>query len=261
MNTTIQNETLTRTGPSATTRRALIHASVSAVAAGLAIAGTTGRTQAADVAPAQTSGKRAFQDDHQPVPLPFAASSLKGLSERLIESHWANNYGGSVRALNEVNRRLAQALAEPDFPAFVYDDLKREHLARTGSVVLHELYFANLGGGGAAPAAVRTAIAASFGSYDRWETEFRRIAAGLGGGSGWVVLGFNWHLEVLENYWMADHMHGPIATEPLLVLDMYEHSYQMDYGAAAARYVDAFFANVNWDAVAARFEAGRPAVS
>jgi superoxide dismutase len=53
------------------------------------------------------------------------------------------------------------------------------------------------------------------------------------GGSGWVVLGFNQHTRQLENYWMADHAHGPSATLPILVMDMYEHSYQMDFGAAA----------------------------
>ena len=86
------------------------------------------------------------------------------------------------------------------------------------------------------------------------QTEFRRIAGGLGGGSGWTVLGYNRHLGTLENYWMADHMHGAISAEPLLVLDMYEHSYHMDYGAAAARYVDAFFANIDWERVLARIE-------
>ena len=54
--------------------------------------------------------------------------------------------------------------------------------------------------------------------------------------------------------WLADHAHGPVATLPLLVLDMYEHSYQMDFGAAAARYVDAFFRNVQWEAVQSRLE-------
>jgi len=182
------------------------------------------------------------------------ASSLNGLSARLIESHWSNNYGGSVRALNETNKRLAAALADSDLPAYIYNDLKREHLMRTGSVVLHELYFENLGGDGTAPAATRTLLGSAFGSFDRWESEYRRIAMGLGGGSGWVVLAYNRHFGALENYWMADHMHSPAAAVPLLVMDMYEHSYQMDYGAATARYVDAFIANINWDTVAARIE-------
>ena len=123
---------------------------------------------------------------------------------------------------------------------------------RTGSVVLHELYFDNLGGNGQAGAEQRTTLGKAFGTFDAWESEFRRIGAGLAGGSGWVVLGFNVHTQALENYWMADHAHGPAATLPLLVMDMYEHSYHMDFGAKAGAYVDAFMKNIRWEAVAAR---------
>jgi Fe-Mn family superoxide dismutase len=119
-------------------------------------------------------------------------------------------------------------------------------------VVLHELYFANLGGNGKASSDLRSKIAASFGSFDAWETEFRKIGNGLGGGSGWVVLGYNQHLKILENYWQADHATNAPHTHPILVMDMYEHAYQMDYGAAAAKYIDAFFTNINWDTVAKR---------
>ncbi|HLF12178.1 MAG TPA: Fe-Mn family superoxide dismutase [Gammaproteobacteria bacterium] len=196
-----------------------------------------------------------FAQAHEPKALPFDAAGLNGLSARLIESHWSNNYGGSVRTLNDTKKRLAEALAASDTPPFVYNGLKREHLMRTGSVVLHELYFDNLGGNGAADADVRTLVGSAFGDFSRWEAEFRRVAAGLGGGSGWVVLGYNRHFATLENYWLADHMHFPASTEPLLVIDMYEHSYQMDFGAAAARYIDAFFNNINWERVLARIEA------
>lgn len=197
----------------------------------------------------------AFQGSENPKSLPFDPAKLNGLSERLIRSHWENNYGGSVKALAVVKKRLAQALGDKDLPPYLYNDLKREHLLRTGSVVFHEFYFENLGGNGRAGAADRQAIAQAFGSFDAWETEFRRIGAGLGGGSGWVVLGFNQHTRQLENYWMADHAHGPAATAPILVMDMYEHSYQMDFGAAAAKYIDAFFQNIQWDAVSARLKA------
>jgi len=190
----------------------------------------------------------------EPRPLPYPAGSLKNLSERLIQSHWQNNYGGSVRALNTVRQRLAEALAVPDYPAFLYNDLKREHLVRTGSVVLHELYFENLGGSTGADAGLRSRLAASFGSFDAWETEYRRIGAGLGGGSGWVMLALNRHTGTLENYWLADHTNSPPYSTPLLVMDMYEHSYQMDYGAAAARYIDAFFENINWEMVGRRLD-------
>ena len=187
-------------------------------------------------------------------PLGFDPARLNGLSERLIRSHWENNYGGSVKALAVVKRRLAEALDDKDIPPYVYNDLKREHLLRTGSVVLHELYFDNLGGDGNPDAAARSALSDAFGAYDTWETEFRRIGLGLGGGSGWVVLGQNLHSGQMENYWLWDHMHGPPATMPLLVMDMYEHSYQMDFGAAAAKYIDAFFQNIRWEAVLARRE-------
>lgn len=194
----------------------------------------------------------AFQSQTELKPLPFDPAKLNGLSERLIRSHWENNYGGSVKALASIKARLAQAAGDKDLPPYVYNDLKREHLVRTGSVVLHELYFENLGGNGHAGSAERQAIAQAFGSFDVWETEFRRIGAGLGGGSGWVLLGFNLHTGQLENYWMADHADAPAATVPMLVMDMYEHSYQMDFGAAAARYIDAFFQNIPWKIVAAR---------
>lgn len=190
-------------------------------------------------------------------PLSFDPANLKGLSERLIRSHWENNYGGSVKALAVTKTHLAEALAATDTPPYLYNQLKREHLLRTGSVVLHEHYFDNLGGNGQADAASRTALAEAFGSFDAWESEFRRMGLGLGGGSGWVVLGFNTHTRQFENYWMADHAHGPAATLPILVMDMYEHSYQMDYGAATAKYVDAFFQNIQWEAVARRIEAHR----
>ena len=194
----------------------------------------------------------AFQSSDTLKPLPFDSAKLNGLSERLIRSHWENNYGGSVKALAAVKKRLADTLGDKDLPPYVYNDLKREHLLRTGSVVFHEYYFDNLGGSGLAGTSARQTIAQAFGSFDTWETEFRRIGAGLGGGSGWVVLGFNQHARQLENYWMADHAHGPVATLPILVMDMYEHSYQMDYGAAAAKYIDAFFQNIQWERVSAR---------
>lgn len=189
----------------------------------------------------------------EPRDLPFNPKSLNGLSQKLIQSHWENNYVGAVKALNFVREKLRTQLTSQD-PPYVYNGLKREHLIRTGSVVLHELYFGNLGGDGKASSDLRSSVAKSFGSFTAWEDEFRKIAQGLGGGSGWVVLGYNEHLQLLENYWQADHAHNPPHTRPVLVLDMYEHAYQMDFGAAAARYIDAFFANINWDEVGRRYQ-------
>ena len=216
--------------------------------AGLATAGLATKVQAAEGAKMNT----AFDYQHAPVALPFDTKSLKGISEKLIQSHWENNYSGAVKALNVVRSRLTQALNDANTPPYIYNELKREQLIRTGSVVLHEFYFANLGGDGKASAELRTKLAASFGSFDVWETEFRKIGQGLGGGSGWVVLGYNQKLKLLENYWLADHATAPADTTPILVLDMYEHAYQIDYAAAAEKYIDAFFTNINWDVVAKR---------
>ena len=196
----------------------------------------------------------AFTGKHQPKPLPFDGSKLDGISEKLIRSHWENNYTGSVKALNAVEQRLAAAYKEDALPAYVYGGLKREELLRTGSVVLHELYFANLGGNGKADGTALSSISKWFGSYDSWEAEFRKTANALSGGSGWAVLAYNHHTASLHNYWAGDHSANPPFSTPILVLDMYEHSYQMDFGAAAAKYVDAFMKNVNWEEVNRRVE-------
>lgn len=201
----------------------------------------------------QTTVARAFRGQHQPQPLPFNPAKLKGLSEKLIRSHWENNYGGSVKALNAVEQRLDAMLKEKELPAYVYGDLKREELLRTGSVVLHEHYFGNLGGDGKAGGEVLDVIKQWFGSYEQWEAEFKKTASALSGGSGWTILTYNFHNGEIHNYWAWDHMHNAPTGQPLLVLDMYEHSYQMDYGAAAAKYIDAFMDNVNWEEVNRRF--------
>ena len=202
---------------------------------------------------------RAFRGEHQVKPLPFDPAKLRGLSEKLIRSHWENNYGGAVKALNTVEQRLARMLAEPDLPAYVYGDLKREELVRTGSVVLHENYFANLGGDGKAGGKVLDLIKQWFGSYEQWEADFKKTANALGGGSGWTILAYNFHTGELHNYWSWYHMHNAPMSRPLLVLDMYEHAYHMDYGAAAAKYVDAFMQNVNWEEVDRRSAAAAKA--
>ena len=218
-----------------------------ATGAGILALNETGNAQT------ETAAK-AFAGTHQPKALPFDPTKLRGISEKLIRSHWENNYTGSVKALNAVEQRLAAMLKEKDLPAYMYGELKREELIRTGSVVLHEQYFANLGGSGKADGTALKMIGQWFGSYEKWEAEFKKTANALSGGSGWTILAYNMHTKELHNYWASDHAHNAPFSVPLLVLDMYEHSYQMDYGAAAAKYVDAFMQNVNWDEVNRRAE-------
>jgi superoxide dismutase, Fe-Mn family len=195
----------------------------------------------------------------EPKPLPFDPAKLNGLSEKLIRSHWENNYMGSLKTLNMISERLAAAMKDPELPPIVYGGLKREELHRVGSVILHEHYFANLGGDGRAGGDVLDAIKKAYGSYEAWEAEFRRTAMSLAGGSGWCILTYNVYTNELRNQWAWDHMHGAVAGLPLLALDMYEHSFHMDYGSAAAKYVDAFMRNVNWEEVDRRFSKRPPA--
>lgn len=227
---------------------------------GILVTGATVVSMSENASAQTEKPMRVFQGQHQPKPLPFDPTKLKGISEKLIKSHWENNYIGSVKALNTVEQRLSAMLNEKDMPAYLYGDLKREELIRTGSVVLHEQYFANLGGNGTADGKALEVLKQSFGSFENWETEFKKTAAALSGGSGWVVLAHNFHTNEIHNYWQADHAHNPPFSRPLLVLDMYEHSYQMDYGAAAAKYIDAFMQNINWEEVNRRVEKGIPQI-
>jgi Fe-Mn family superoxide dismutase len=144
----------------------------------LASAGLT-LTTLANAESQTPAATKAFAGQHQPRPLPFDPAKLKGISEKLIKSHWENNYSGAVKALNAVEQRLATMLGDKDLPAYVYGDLKREELVRTGSVVLHEHYFANLGGDGKPGGDVLNAIKQAFVSYDQWEAEFKRTGNAL----------------------------------------------------------------------------------
>ena len=130
---------------------------IGAMGMGIAGAAALGQAKAADLPPALPP---AFSGGHQPQPLKFDPAKLTGLSEKLIRSHYDNNYIGSVRTLNMIEGRLAAAMADKDLPPVVYGGLKREELHRTGSVILHELYFGALGGNGVAAGDIRTALGA-----------------------------------------------------------------------------------------------------
>ena len=198
----------------------------------------------------------AYRGTHQIKPLPFEASKLKGLSEKLITSHHQNNYGGAVKRLNQIQQQIGGL--PKDAAPYQMGSLKREELIATNSMILHEFYFGNLGGDGKASGTIVDLMKAQYGTVEMWEQDFRLTGMSLGGGSGWVILNYNPRENAVHNYWAADHTHSLAWGAPLLVMDMYEHAYQMDYGANARGYIDAFFQNINWDAVNRRAEDARP---
>jgi len=194
-------------------------------------------------------------------PLPIDAKAIRGLSEKLLTSHHENNYGGAVKRLNAIRAQLAK-LAFASVPGFEINGLKREELIATNSMVLHELYFDSLGGDGRTmDPAMALALTANFGSFERWRDEFAAMGKALGGGSGWVLLVFHPREGTLVNQWASDHTQALAGGVPIAALDMYEHSYHMDYGAAVARYVDAVMANLDWDRIYARYKAAVEAAS
>jgi Fe-Mn family superoxide dismutase len=179
--------------------------------------------------------------------------SSPGLSEKLLTSHHDNNYAGAVKNLNAVELELAKVTK--DTPGFQVAGLRERELTYANSAYLHERYFENLGGDGKPAGDFAKALSTQFGSATRWEELFRATAMSLGGGSGWVVIAHSPLTNDLRVVGTGGHAPALAAGTPLLVLDMFEHAYAIDYGSAHAKYIDAFFANIHWAVVDKRWQA------
>jgi superoxide dismutase, Fe-Mn family len=190
------------------------------------------------------------------IPIPVRPWTLNGISERMIVSHYENNYGGAVRTLNAVRTELAAL--DGAAPGYRLRALKRDELIAMNSVALHELYFGNLGGeGNKIPSDVRAILEEHFGSAGAWRREFVGMAQSLGGGSGWAVVTYSRRDRRLYNQIAFDHAQAAVDGAPVLALDMYEHSFHLDFGANATAYIDAFMRNIDWAAVTERVTAVR----
>lgn len=141
---------------------------------------------------------------YEAIPLPFKPNALHGLSERLLVSHYENNYGGAVRRLNAIDAQLA-ALDWPTAAVFEINGLGRERLVAANSTILHEIYFNGLGGSGELADGIAEALERDFGSVDRWRAEFIAMGKVLAGGSGWVLMSWSQRFGRLLNQWAADH--------------------------------------------------------
>ena len=189
-------------------------------------------------------------------PLACDPTRIKGMSERLIVSHYENNYGGAVKRLNAITDQLA-SLDFDTAPNFVVNGLKREQLIAMNSMILHEVFFAGLGEESGPDSVLQNALARDFGSVERWRAEFVSMGKAQAGGSGWVLLTYSPRDGRLVNAWAADHTTTVAGGTPILALDMYEHSYHMDYGAKAADYVGVFMAAINWPVVRRFYDEAR----
>jgi superoxide dismutase, Fe-Mn family len=176
-------------------------------------------------------------------PLSCNPGAIAGMSEKIIVSHYENNYGGAVKRLNAIEAQLAE-LDWPTAPIFVINGLKREQMVAMNSMLLHEAFFDSLGASEPSPA-LKMRLDADFGGVNRWASQFAAMGKAMGGGSGWVLLVWSPRDGKLVNTWAADHAGNVAGATPLLALDMYEHSYHMDFGAKAGAYVDAYMNNLN----------------
>lgn len=181
-----------------------------------------------------------------PQPLPF--SSLPGLSARQLAEHY-KLYLGYINKTMEIWNLLATADRQTANATYSpYRELKLEETYAYNGVKLHELYFGNLGGTDGPPSGeVSFFLQRDFGSVDAWVRDFR--ALGLSA-RGWAVLALDLDDRTLHNFLLDAHNLGGIQrTIPLLVLDVYEHAYFIDYGTNRSGYLDAFFANIDWEEV------------
>ncbi|QGG47827.1 superoxide dismutase [Heliorestis convoluta] len=184
-------------------------------------------------------------------PLDPALLQLKGISPKQIKEH-EKLYKGYVKTINEIRSRLQQVDRADQNPRYTpYRCLKVEETFNINGVVLHELYFENLGGTGRPHGPIVDALKKNFGSYEAWEKDFKAAAAAS---RGWVLLSLDFRDQKLHNYLADAHDKGIVdCATTLLIIDMYEHAYFLDYGTERERYIDAFMKNIDWDVVNRRF--------
>jgi superoxide dismutase, Fe-Mn family len=178
----------------------------------------------------------------------------EGFSQTLLNNHFTL-YQGYVTNTNKVADALKAMLKDGKTGTPEYAELKRRFGWEFNGMRLHELYFDNLGG--KTPlvkgAVLGKLMETTFGSVEAWEQDFR--ATGAMRGIGWVVLYYDVPACLLYNQWISEHDGGhPTGCQPILVMDVFEHAYMVDYGLKKADYINAFFKNINWKAAEARIK-------
>jgi Fe-Mn family superoxide dismutase len=179
---------------------------------------------------------------------------MEGLSEALLKNHFTL-YQGYVTNSNKLIETFEQMLKEDKVSTPEFAELKRRLGWEFNGMRLHEYYFENLGGNGNVDKNGRLAkkLAEDFGSCEAWEKEFRAVGAMRG--IGWAALYQDITNGKMINFWINEHDTGhPAGCTPILIMDVFEHAFMLDYGTKRAGYIDAFFKNLNWSAAEARLK-------
>jgi Fe-Mn family superoxide dismutase len=179
---------------------------------------------------------------------------MEGFSETLLKNHFTL-YQGYVTNTNKLVDILGQMLKEGKTGTPEYAELKRRFGWEFNGMRLHEYYFENLGGKGGLDkaSALSKKLSDDFGSYEAWEKDFK--ATGTMRGIGWTVLYQDTVANKLYNFWINEHdVSHPVGCNPVLILDVFEHAFMIDYGLKRADYIEAFFKNIDWKAAAGRIK-------
>lgn len=178
---------------------------------------------------------------------------MEGFSETLLNNH-VNLYRGYVKAASGILGKLDEMLSENKDRTAEYAELERRLSWEYNGMLLHEYYFENLGGKGTLDpkSDFYKKIVEEFGSFERWKQDF--VSTGMMRGIGWVVLYLEPRTGRFLNIWVDEHNTGNIVgAKPIVVMDVFEHAYMIDFQLDKAKYIETFFININWDVAAQRF--------
>ncbi|MFN2383801.1 MAG: Fe-Mn family superoxide dismutase [Gemmatimonadota bacterium] len=185
--------------------------------------------------------------EHTPQPLPFETGALDGISRQVTEWHHDTVYTSFVKGRNAAEKRLAEMREKGDFTDL--RAVKQSESHNASGQILHQLYYAVLGGDGAPDpeAAVHARLVTDFGSFEAWQQELKAVAAAA---RGWAVTCWDPSDGRLHIYLVDSNDAGAVwGAQPLIPLDVWEHAYYYDQGPNRAAYVEAFLKNLNWKAV------------
>lgn len=188
-------------------------------------------------------------------PKQFNLSGLKGISDKTIEMH-LRLYEGYVKNTDALTEKLMEIMQkkQPSAKDPAYAELTRRLGFEYGGMILHEYYFENLApnGKGTPDKTLKSALEKSFGTFETWKADF--AAVGEMRGVGWAILYQDPVTQQLSNHWIALHHIGvPSGFKPILVMDVWEHAFLLDYKPSErSNYIDAFFSNINWDVIQQR---------
>ncbi len=178
---------------------------------------------------------------------------MAGFGDTLLKNHFSL-YQGYVANTNKILDTLEAMSKDERTGTPEYSELKRRFGFEFDGMRLHELYFGNLGGGDGTPpekSPLYEKLAGQFGTFDAWQKDFK--TTGMMRGIGWAILYFDSSSRTFVNQWINEHESGHLAgCTPVVVMDVFEHAYMMDYGLKRADYIESFFHNLDWKTVQSR---------